>query len=65
MVYSGGGLTVLFAEIGACPALWVADWAVAASGGEGLMTGMRGPRSGSRLGTRGGGSGRTAGPDSE
>jgi hypothetical protein len=40
IVYSGGALTVLFTEIGDCPAHWIADWAVAASGGEGLLTGM-------------------------
>jgi hypothetical protein len=40
IVYSSGALTVLFAEIGDGPAHRVADWAVAASGGDGLMTGM-------------------------
>jgi len=60
IVSSGGALTVPFAEIGDCPAHWVADWAVAASGREGLMTGMRGPRSGRLLGSRGGGIGHVA-----
>jgi hypothetical protein len=40
IVYSGGALTVLFAETRDCPAHGVADWAVAASGGDGLITGM-------------------------
>jgi hypothetical protein len=57
IVCSGGALTVFFGEIGDCPAHWVADWAVAARGGEGLMTRMPGPRSGavaSVAGTAGG-----------
>jgi hypothetical protein len=36
IVYSGGAWTVLFDEIGDCPAHWVAGWTEAASGEESL-----------------------------